>query len=85
MDILLEILGIIAGTITSIGFIPQLIKGYKTKKLNDVSYFMPVILASGMMLWFMYGFLLNSIAVMAANFFGIICNITLLILKKTYS
>ena len=40
-----EIIGLIAGVITSLGFIPQLFKGFRTKKLNDVSYFMPIVLA----------------------------------------
>jgi uncharacterized protein with PQ loop repeat len=78
----LEILGLIAGSVTSIGFIPQLIKGYMTKKLEDVSYFMPIVLTIGMLIWFIYGFLLNAIAIMAANIFGASCCITLIIMKK---
>ena len=54
----IEILGLFAGVITSIGFIPQLIKGYMTKKLEDVAYFMPIVLAIGMAIWFIYGFFL---------------------------
>lgn len=85
MDPMLEILGLIAGAVTSVGFIPQLIKGYRTKKLDDVSYFMPAILATGMAIWFIYGVLLESIAVTVANAFGISCNLVLIILKKIYS
>ena len=53
---LVVILGLIAGAVTSMGFIPQLIRGYKTKELDDVSYYMPAILAVGMSLWLLYGF-----------------------------
>ncbi len=81
----LEILGLIAGTITSMGYFPQIYKGYKTKKLNDVSYYMPGILALGMTLWLIYGLILNAIAVIVANIFGIICSILLVIMKKRYS
>ena len=81
----LEIMGLIAGAVTSIGFIPQLIKGYMTKKLEDVSYFMPIVLAFGMTLWFIYGFFLKAIAIMAANTFGASCCIILIIMKKRYS
>ena len=81
----LEILGLIAGAVTSIGFIPQLIKGYMTKKLEDVSYFMPIVLAIGMTIWFIYGFFLKAIAVMVANTFGVLCCIILIIMKKRYS
>ncbi len=85
MDSTLELFGLIAGAVTSIGFIPQLIRGYQTKKLEDVSYFMPIVLAIGMTMWFIYGFLLDAIAIMAANTFGAACCIILIIMKKKYS
>ena len=81
----IEIIGLIAAVITSAGFLPQLTKGFRTKKLDDVSYFMPIVLAIGMTLWFIYGFLINSIAVMVANVFSISCCITLIVMKKKYS
>jgi len=84
-SVLLEIFGLIAGTVTSIGFIPQIVRGYKTKKLDDVSYFMPTILAVGMTLWFIYGVFSNAIPIMAANAFGVGCCLTLIIMKKMYS
>ena len=85
MDSSLELFGLIAGAITSMGFIPQLIRGYKTKKLEDVSYFMPIVLAFGMTLWFIYGFLLEAMAVMLANAFGVTCCLILITMKKMYS
>ncbi len=77
-------LGFTAGAVTSVGFIPQLIKGYRTKKLHDVSYWMPLVLTSGMSLWLIYGILRNDIAIIVANSFGVLCNILLLIMKKRY-
>lgn len=84
-DATIEIFGLIAGAITSIGFIPQLIRGYRTKKLDDVSFFMPVILAIGMTLWFIYGLLQGALAVIVANTFGVGSCLTLLIMKHMYS
>ena len=80
-----ELIGLTAALITSIGFLPQLIKGFKTKKLDDISYFMPIVLAIGMTLWLIYGILIHSIAVIVANIFSISCSICLIILKKIYS
>ena len=82
---LLEVFGLIAGIITSIGFIPQIIRGYRTKKLEDVSYYMPTILAIGMTMWFIYGFLKEALAIIIANIIGVSCSIILIILKKKYS
>ena len=79
------VLGLIAGAVTSTGFIPQLIRGYRTKELDDVSYFMPSILAIGMSLWFLYGFFVQEFPIIVANAFGIGCCIVLLVMKKIYS
>ena len=85
MEPLIEILGLIAGAVTSLGFIPQLIRGYKTKKLEDVSNYMPAILAIGMALWLIYGIVITAFAVIIANGFGIFCCLTLIFMKKKYS
>jgi len=82
---IIEIVGLVAGIITSAGFLPQLVRGYKTKKLDDVSYFMPIVLAIGMSIWFFYGVLLSAIAVMVANAFGVSCCLTLIVMKNKYS
>ncbi len=78
-------LGFAAGIVTSIGFIPQLIRGYRTKKLHDISYWMPLVLAIGMFLWLLYGLIRNDIAIIVANSFGVSCNILLIGMKKWYA
>ena len=82
---MLEFFGLIAGAVTSLGFIPQLVKGYRTKKLEDISYYMPAVLAIGMLMWFFYGILKEALAVILANVFGVTCCIILIIMKKMYS
>jgi len=78
-------LGIVAGAVTSVGFLPQIVKGFKTKRLDDVSYWMPIVLAIGMMLWLLYGIVQYDFAIIAANVFGIGCNLTIVIMKRFYS
>jgi MtN3 and saliva related transmembrane protein len=78
-------LGVAAGVITSLGFIPQLFRGYKTKRLDDISYWMPLVLAFGMSLWLMYGILRDDFAIIIANTFGAMCNLLLILMKKIYS
>ena len=81
----LEIFGLLAGAVTSMGFIPQLIRGYRTKKLDDVSYYMPIVLAVGMSMWLIYGVFKEAMAIILANSFGIICCLSLILMKKKYS
>lgn len=84
-SIILEVLGLIAGAVTSMGYLPQLYRGYKTKKLEDVSYYMPAVLAIGMTLWLIYGIFIEAFAVIIANIFGVLCSIILILMKKRYS
>ena len=81
---ILELFGLLAGAVTSMGFIPQLVRGYRTKKLDDVSYYMPVVLAIGMSMWLIYGIFKEAIAIVLANTFGIICCLSLIFMKKKY-
>ena len=77
-------MGLLAGAITSMGFIPQLVRGFRTKKLDDVSYYMPLVLIIGMSLWLFYGIMRKDLSIIVANFIGVGCNITLLTMKKIY-
>ena len=77
--------GFSAGAITSIGFLPQIIKGFTTKHLKDISYGMPLVLATGMSLWLAYGILRNDIAIILANAFGVGCNVCLILMKRWYA
>lgn len=80
-----EIVGVVAGLIVVSGFIPQIIKGYRTKKLEDLSYFMMIFLALGMLLWILYGIHISSFPVIFANIIGVFCNIVLIVMKYKFS
>ena len=54
------LLGLVAGLLTTIGFVPQLIRGYRTKRMGDVSLAMPIVLSIGMFLWLLYGLMKND-------------------------
>ena len=77
-------IGLIAGTLTTAGFLPQLIKSIRTKKVDDVSVFQPIVLLAGMAFWISYGLLLNDLAIILANGISFILNAWLIILKFKY-
>ena len=64
------VLGLIAGALTTSGYIPQIVKGYRTKKMHDVSILMISILCVGMFLWIVYGYLMNDLALLISNIVG---------------
>ena len=77
-------LGLIAGTLTSIASIPQLVKTLRSKHARDISVWQPLLLAIGIALWLVYGILIHDLPLVLANIVPLICNIMLTILKLRY-
>jgi MtN3 and saliva related transmembrane protein len=63
-----EIIGAIAATLTMFGFVPQIIKIYKTRSVEDVSLTMLVQYCIGIFLWMLYGFYLKNNILIISNF-----------------
>jgi MtN3 and saliva related transmembrane protein len=78
------LIGLVAGTLTSIAAIPQLVKTLRTRHARDISVWQPLLLAIGIALWLMYGILINDMPLILANIVPLICNIMLTILKIRY-
>jgi len=74
-----NVLGIIAGILTSVSMIPQLIKVIKEKDAENLSWVMLTILITGLSLWVWYGFLQDELPIIVSNAFAVLVNITLLI------
>ena len=66
MDHLL-IIGSVAGTLTTIAFLPQVIQAYKTKHTKDLSMTMYLVLSLGLIMWIIYGVYTRSLPVIVAN------------------
>jgi len=77
-------LGLVAGTLTSIAAIPQLVKTLRTRHARDISIWQPLLLAIGIALWLVYGMLIHDLPLILANIIPLICNIMLTILKVYY-
>jgi len=78
-------LAFVAGALTSTGYLPQIIKGYRTRKLDDVSVIMPAVLGFGMFLWLIYGLAREDAAIIAANIIGASLTTLLVVMKMKYS
>lgn len=80
-----EIVGIFAGFFTTIATLPQIIKAYKTKSLDDVSLLMFVSIVFGLALWLIYGILIQSFAIIMWNVISLTLNSVILIQKIYYT
>lgn len=77
-------IGMVAGTLTSIAAIPQVIKTMQTRHVRDISIWQPLLLAFGVALWMIYGILINDMPLILANITPLICNTLLTGMKIRY-
>tara|TARA_B100000767_G_scaffold266584_1_gene284159 strand:+ start:9913 stop:10182 length:270 start_codon:yes stop_codon:yes gene_type:complete len=75
-----EIIGFIAAILTTSSFLPQLIKVWKTKSSKGVSTLMYFVMLLGVILWGVYGYLIESKSVLIANIVAGLLQIVILIL-----
>lgn len=73
-----EIVGFTAALMTSFGFLPQVIKIYKTKSVQDISLLALIQFAIGITLWVAYGVHLRNVVIITAN------TVTLLVLCAAF-
>ncbi|HEU0265067.1 MAG TPA: SemiSWEET transporter [Geobacterales bacterium] len=77
-------LGLVAGFLTTSAIIPQIVKAYRSKMVRDISIWQPVLLSVGLVLWLIYGLMLNDTPLILANAVSLFCNMILITLKLIY-
>ena len=83
-EITMGIIGTIAGILILSGWVPQILKGYKTKKLNDVSAYLMILIFAGAALWLIYGIALDDIYIMGVNLAAMVLTMIVLSMKLKY-
>ncbi len=79
-----SIIGTIAAICTTVGFIPQIIRGIKTRELSDVSPTMLTLLLVGCSLWLIYGVHLKNPIIALANGFTLSFVVAIFLLRVMY-
>lgn len=81
MNSTVEFLGMLAGSCTTIAFLPQVIKTWRSRSAKDLSLGMFLIFTIGVALWLAYGILQNDLPIILANLFTLLMAFTLLLFK----
>jgi MtN3 and saliva related transmembrane protein len=81
---MVQILGLVAGTCTSLAAAPQLIKAWKTKEVKDISLKMFLLYVIGVGLWLFYGVLKSDTPIVITNSISLAFNAAMLFLKLKY-
>jgi len=79
-----DYLGLAAGALTTISFLPQVIKTWKSKSAKDLSFGMFGIFSLGVLLWLIYGITLNSFPIISANAFTLVLCLTIVYFKMKF-
>ena len=67
-------IGIIAGILTSMSLLPQLVKIIREKKAENISYGMLIVLVLGLSCWVWYGILREDLPIIVTNGFSVLVN-----------
>ena len=78
------VIGILAGILILSGWVPQIARGYKTKRLNDVSPYLMILIFAGAVLWLIYGIALDDVYIMGVNLAAMVLTTIVLSMKLKY-
>ena len=81
----IDFFGYFAAILTTLAFLPQLIKTLQTKKADDVSLITLIMFITGVISWIIYGYMISSTPILIANTITCILNILILVFKIFYS
>ncbi len=78
---MVNLLGLAAGALTTISFVPQVVKTWRTRRADDVSLSMLVLFLLGVTLWAIYGVIIGATPVIIANGVTVPLAIAMIVLK----
>ena len=84
MSFNVEIIGLIAAVLTTSSFVPQVLKTWKTKEVENLSLTMYLVMLTGIILWLIYGININSLSIILANIVTITLVSVIIFLKLRY-
>ncbi len=79
-----NILGFAAASCTTLAFLPQVFKVWRSRSTKDISLPMLVTFIVGIMLWMIYGLLVNAAPIYIANAVTLVLNLIILRFKLKY-
>tara|TARA_Y100001970_G_scaffold190851_1_gene232123 strand:- start:3260 stop:3547 length:288 start_codon:yes stop_codon:yes gene_type:complete len=75
----IEIIGLVAGLLGIIAWIPQIYRIWVKKRADGISIPTFLVITTALLLWLVYGFLINSLSLIVSNIFTLIMILCVLI------
>src|SRR5690606_39715602 len=80
----IQVLGLVAGSLTTAAFLPQVVKTWKSRSAKDLSLGMFSLFCLGVAMWLVYGVVVRDIPVIASNLLTLLLASKLLFFKLKY-
>jgi MtN3 and saliva related transmembrane protein len=80
----ITVMGLVAGALTTVSFLPQLWKVWQSRSTKDISLAMYVTISTGVLLWLLYGLFTSSLPVILANAVTLLIALSILAMKIRY-
>lgn len=80
----IELVGGLAALLTTLCWLPQALKLLRTRETRDLSLIAYVAFSAGVLLWLLYGLLIGSVPVIAANAVTLVLALGIVSLKLRY-
>jgi MtN3 and saliva related transmembrane protein len=77
-------LGLVAGSLTTLAYFPQVLKTWRSRSADGMSWSMLVILCLGIGLWLIYGLYAHDTPVIVANLLTLFFSSAILVMKIRY-
>jgi len=84
LNFIIKNVGFFAAFCTTVAFVPQAIKVYKTKSTKDISLYMFLIFTIGVFSWLVYGLILSDLPLVIANAVTLILSLFILFYKLKF-
>jgi MtN3 and saliva related transmembrane protein len=78
---MVEIIGSVDATCTTLAFVPQVLQIWKTRSAKDVSLPMYITFMVGIICWFTYGLMLNAWPIIVANIITFVLALAVILMK----
>ena len=76
-----DALGLVAGALTTIAFVPQIVRIARSRSAHDISWWLFILLAVGSIMWLWYGINMQSLPLIATNVVTLGLQFTIFFLK----
>lgn len=77
-------LGIVAGSLTTLAYLPQVLKTWRSRSADGMSWSMLIILCIGIALWLVYGVYVHDMPLIMANLLTLLFSSAILAVKIRY-